>query len=167
MNKKIIIAILVVIIIAAGAFFMFGQSLLKADTQINLLNRDTIQNGEQLEFELKDANGNPVAGQVLNITFNDKNYSVATDDNGKAYLFITGIDVGKYNVSVSYGGNDKFNGCTATFNIEVTNDAPDNPATRTISNSVVSTQNNQTSGNNTGNSTGNSSGSGLNTISGN
>ena len=161
MNKKIIIAILVVIIIAAGAFFMFGQSFLKADTQINLLNKDTIQNGEQLEFELKDANGNPVAGQVVNITFNDKNYSVSTDDNGKAYLFITGIDVGKYNVSVSYGGNDKFNGCTATFNIEVTNDAPDNPATRTISNSVVSTQKNQT----TANSTGNSSGSGNNTSS--
>ena len=32
-----------------------------------------------VQVNLKDANGNPVAGQVLNITFNDKNYSVATN----------------------------------------------------------------------------------------
>ena len=43
MNKNIIIAILVVIIIAGAAFFMFGQSNGKTDTQINFLGNKTLQ----------------------------------------------------------------------------------------------------------------------------
>ena len=90
MNKNIIIAILVVIIIAGAAFFMFGQSNGKTGTQINFLSEKTLQNGEQIQFELKDAQGKAIASQPVNITFNNEKYQVTTDENGKGYLTVDG-----------------------------------------------------------------------------
>ena len=57
MNKNIIIAILVVVIVAAGAALIFGQQNGKTDTQINFLNNETFQNGEQVVFGLNDSQG--------------------------------------------------------------------------------------------------------------
>ena len=54
MNKNIIIAILVVVIVAAGAALIFGQQNGKTDTQINFLNNETFQNGEQVVFGLNE-----------------------------------------------------------------------------------------------------------------
>ena len=71
MNKNIIIAILIVIIIAVGAAFALGQFNGKTGTQINFVNDDTIQNGEQVIIELKDSNGKPIAGEIVNITYNN------------------------------------------------------------------------------------------------
>jgi hypothetical protein len=142
MNKNIIIAILVVIIIAAGAAIMFGHSTGKIDTQINFLNNDTIQNGEKLQFELKDTQGNPVTSQVLNISYNNEKYSVTTDQNGKGYLYISGENDGKYDITVQYAGNEKYNGCDGKFSITITSEAPDNSAPQTSDQSTASTEQN-------------------------
>ena len=54
MNKNILIAILIVIIIALGAAFALGQFNGKTNTQIDIKNNETFQNGEQVQFQLKD-----------------------------------------------------------------------------------------------------------------
>ncbi len=137
MNKNIIIAILVVIIIAIGATLVLGQG--KENTQINIINNETFQNGEQVQFELKDSKGNAISGQNVSIIFNkNETYSVNTDSNGKGYLLISGEDNGKYEIEVKYDGNNKYNGCSAKVTINITSDVPDRPATQT-STSVVST----------------------------
>ena len=98
MNKNIIIAILVVIIIAVGAAFVAGQYG-KINTQINFINNETFQNGEQVVFELKDAQGNALSGKIVNITYNkNETYSMTTDQNGKGYLTISGEAAGKYDI---------------------------------------------------------------------
>ena len=147
MNKNIIIAILVVIIIAGAAFFMFGQSNGKTDTQINFLGNKTLQNGEQIQFELKDAQGNVLAGQTVNITFNNEKYQVTTDENGKGYLTVDGEEAGSYEVTVDYGGNDKYNGCTGKITLTVTDGEADNPASETNNEATANTNGNgKTSG---------------------
>lgn len=154
MNKNIIIAILVVIIIAVGAALMFGQSNAKTETQINIISDDSVQNGEQVQFELKDTKGNAISGQDLNITFNNQKYTMPTDQNGKAYLTISGQSAGSYDVSAEYGGNDKYDGCTAKTKITITDGEPDNPATQTDGNSVQTTDdtdNNNDNNNNNNN----------------
>lgn len=148
MNKNLIIAILVIVIIAIGAAFVLGQNG-KMDTQINIINNETFQNGEQVQFELKDSQGNAISGQIVNITFNDKEYSITTDQNGKGYLTISGIDAGKYEIEVKYAGDDKYNGCDAKDTITITDDLADNVGTQT-SDAAASTNNN------TGNSNGTS-----------
>lgn len=138
MNKNIIIAILVVIIIAAAAVFMFGQNS-KLDTQINFLSGDSLANGDQLEFELKDAQGNPIANQIVNLTFGDEKYSLVTDENGKGQVVISEESAGKYDVSVDYGGDDKHNGCSGKTTVSITDDSNDSSnTTSTNSSSSVS-----------------------------
>lgn len=122
MNKNIIIAILVVIIIAAVAAFALSQPATtdgKLNTQINFLSQNNLKNGDQIQFELKDAQGQAVAGQIVNITYNNEKYSVVTDSSGKAFLTIAGEAAGQYDVTVDYKGNDKYNGCTAKTTVTV------------------------------------------------
>ena len=140
MNKNIIIAILVVIIILGGAALLFGQSINKVNTEIKIIGDASLQNGEQVQFVLKDAQGNPISGQEWKITYNgNEKYSVTTDQNGKGYLSISGEDGGKYDVEVKYAGNDKYNGCTAKETLTITDDLPDNPSSGTASVSTAST----------------------------
>lgn len=148
MNKNVIIAILIVIIVAAGAAIFLGHSSGgKVETQINFLNKGTIQNGEQVTFELKDANGNPIAGETVKLTYNtNEKYSVVTDNDGKGHLFISGEDDGKYDIVADYAGNDKYSPCTAKTTINITADAPDNEATQTSGNSVANTDDNNNNG---------------------
>ncbi|WP_407430961.1 Ig-like domain-containing protein [Methanobrevibacter sp.] len=152
MNKNIIIAILVVIIIAAGAAFMFGQ-IGKTKTEIKIINNETFQNGEAVQFELKDDKGNAIAGQTLNITYNNgtEKYSVTTDDKGKGHLMISGEKAGKYEIEISYAGNDKYAPSTAKDVITITDDLADNLAKKTPGKSVASTNdyNNKPKNNNT------------------
>lgn len=150
MNKNIIIAILVVIIIAVVAAFVFTQPATTTDgklnTQINFLSENTLKNGDQIQFELKDAKGNAVTGQIVNITYNNEKYSVVTDNSGKAFLTIAGEDPGKYDVTVDYNGTDKYNGCTAKTTVTV-EEGTSTAAANSTANSTASTSayNNATS----------------------
>lgn len=125
MNKNIIIAILIVIIIAVVGIFVFhpGSADGKLNTQINFLSESSLQNGDQIQIELKDAQGNAVANQVVNFTYEangiQENYSVLTNDVGQAFLVLSNENVGDHQVTVSYGGNDKYNPCTATQTITI------------------------------------------------
>lgn len=147
MNKNIIIAILIVIIIAVVAAFALSHPAQtqdgKLNTQINFLSKDTLKNGEQIEFELKDAQGKAIAGQKVNISYSDKgkvqNYSVITDNNGKGYLTINGESAGSYEVTINYGGNAQYNGCTAKKTITVEEGTSTQNATQTPANSTTST----------------------------
>lgn len=148
MNKNIIIAILIVIIIAVVAAFALSHPAQtqdgKLNTQVNFLSKDTLKNGEQIEFELKDAQGKAIAGQKVNISYSDKgnvqNYSVITDNNGKGYLTINGEAAGTYDVTINYGGNAQYNGCTAkkTITVEEGTSTQSN-TTQTPANSTTST----------------------------
>ena len=142
MNKNIIIAILIVVIIGVGAVFVLGQYG-KTNTQINIINNETFQNGEHVQFELKDAQGKALSGKTLNITFNNQKYSVTTDQNGKGYLILFDAPSGKQELVVKYAGDDKYNGCEAKETITITDEAADHPASQTDSASTASTGNNK------------------------
>ena len=114
MNRNVIIAIIIVIIIAVvGAFVLTNHgSTEKIDTKINCLSDNgTLKNGDQIEFELKDVNGNPIAGEQLNITYSNGNdtHTVVTDSNGKYSLILEDVAEGDNIVIVKYTGNDKYN----------------------------------------------------------
>lgn len=104
MNKNIIIAILIVIIIAVVAMFAFSQPQAttqdgKINTQINFLSQNTLKNGDQVQFELKEVQGAAIAGQTVVISYDDgsgsiQKYTISTDQNGKGFLTISGEDAG-------------------------------------------------------------------------
>lgn len=148
MNRNIIIAAIAIIAIAVVGAFVFSHPATTTDgkinTQINFLSGDTLQNGNQVQFELKDAQGNLLAEQTVAISYDDhsgnvQTYKIITDSTGKGYLTIDGEDAGTYDITITYDGNDKYNGCSAKQSITVEDGTYEEPTETTDTNSTTST----------------------------
>lgn len=166
MNKNIIIAILIIIIIAVVGIFVFHPGATtedgKLNTQINFLSQSNLKNGDQIQIELKDAQGNALANQVVNFTYQangqDEKYSVVTDNQGKAFLVLSNEDAGQHQVNVSYAGDAKYNPCTASQTITI-EEGESSSTESTPTNSTASTiaHDNRTSSSSSGSSSSSSS----------
>ena len=96
MNKNIIIAILIVIVVIAVGVAAYNMNANgqngKENTSIQFLSQDNLKNGDQIQFVLKDANGNALANQHVNITYVEngqtQTYSIITDQSGKGFLVL-------------------------------------------------------------------------------
>ena len=126
MDKHKIIILALIVVIAAllvGMAFTMMPNMAKQDTKLKFKSNSTLTEGDSLKIKLTDANGTAIADQTINITIKDKkgasdNHSVVTNEKGVGTLKLD-KNSGKYNVTVSYGGNDKYNGCNVTKKITV------------------------------------------------
>ena len=138
MDRKIIIALIIIVLIALAGLISFSTGI-KGDTQINFLTGPNLKNGDQIQFELLDAQGNALANQNINITFsgnNEKqNFTITTDDQGKGALILKDENSGNYSISVSYGGDDKHNGCSANQKIIIGDETSENSGNYTYDSS--------------------------------
>ena len=112
MNRKIILLVLSVFIVAVAAGSVLAADA-KVNTEIKMLSEKTLKNGDDIEFQLKDAQGNVIASQKINISFeaNGKfeNYTIITDKDGKGHLILYNEELGNHKVIINYIGNDKYN----------------------------------------------------------
>jgi hypothetical protein len=124
MDKKLIIAVIIILILAVVGVFALTQGSVKADTQINFLSQNTLKNGDQVQFVLTDAQGNPIANQEVTISYESngeiQNFTITTDSEGKGGLLLSDQPTGEHKISVSFNGNDKYNACVGemVFTIE-------------------------------------------------
>lgn len=94
-----------------------------------------MKNGESIEVELKDDQGNVLSGQNVTITYEEngkyENYSLISDGTGKVYLTLDNEPAGAHKVTATYNGTSRFNGCSAekTINIEESNIAENTQST--------------------------------------
>ena len=129
MNTRnlIIIAICVILLLIVGflAFTLTQDHSQngKINTEINFLRGETLKSGESVEFQLKDADGNPIIGENITILFEEdgenQTYTIVTDNVGKGSLALNNEMPGTYNVYVSYNGTTRFNGCNASQTITI------------------------------------------------
>ncbi len=123
-NKIIIIALIVIIAaLLVGMVAMMVPNMAKKDTTLTFKGNSTIDEGGSIKIKLTDDNGNVIAGQTVNVTVKDKDkassyYSVETNDQGIGTLKLD-KDAGKYDVTVTYAGNDKYKSCNATKKITI------------------------------------------------
>jgi ABC-type Na+ efflux pump permease subunit len=125
-NRNIIIMLLVVIAILAVAIgvMMFNQSHAKEATKIKITSDKEQYEGGKLSVELKDLNGTALSKEVVNVTVTDKKGKVVVDDvvktnsKGKAKLDLD-LKKGKYNVTVTYGGNENYTGTNSTQKLSI------------------------------------------------
>jgi ABC-type Na+ efflux pump permease subunit len=122
-NKMIILALIVVIAaLLVGMAAMMMPNMGKQDTKLKFKSNSTLTEGDSLKVKLTDANGTAMANQTVNIIITNKNkstdHSVVTNEKGVGTLKMD-KNAGKYNVTVSYGGNDKYNGCNVTKKITI------------------------------------------------
>ncbi len=125
MDKNKIMIIVLIAIIAAllvGIFAMMPNTN-KQDAKLTFKSDSSLEEGSPLKIKLIDANGTAISNQTVNVTITDDDssnsyYSVVTSEKGIGKLNLD-KSPGKYNVTISYGGNDQYNGCNATKKIKI------------------------------------------------
>jgi len=116
-NKNIIIILVVAIVIIAAAVgvALLNPTSAKEPSKIKITS-DKEQCGDgALSIKLTDINGTPISKEIVNITVTSSKGKVVVDDvvktdsKGKASLDFN-LNEGKYDVNVTYGGNDNYTG---------------------------------------------------------
>ena len=123
-KNKIIILVLIAIIAAllVGIVAMM-PNITKQDTKLQFEGNSTLTQGDSIKIKLTDSNGTVIANQTVNVTITDKDnssdyHSVVTNDKGIATLKLDKTP-GNYKISINYNGNDKYEGCNASKNVNV------------------------------------------------
>ena len=125
-NKNIIIMLIVIIVIlvaALGVMFLQANNT-KESTIIKITSNKTLTEGDNLSIKLTDSNSTAISNETVKITILDKkgkaivNETVKTNSKGKANVDLD-LKKGKYNVTVTYGGNDNFTGSNATQKLTI------------------------------------------------
>ena len=125
-SKNIIIILLVIIVILAAAigFTVLNPMHAKEPTKIKVTSNKTLSEGDDLSVKLTDLNKTPLSKQNVNITVKDSkgkvvaNKTVKTNDKGNAKLDLN-LKKGKYDVSVTYGGNENYTGNNTTQKLTI------------------------------------------------
>ena len=122
-NKILIIALIVIIVALLVGLVAMMPNTNKQDTKLTFKSNATLKEGGSLQMMLTDANGTAISNQTVNVTITDKDnssdyHSVVTNAEGIGSLNID-KSAGEYEITVSYGGNEQYNGCNATKKITI------------------------------------------------
>lgn len=142
-NKNIIIILLVIIVILAAAigFALLNPMHAKEPTKIKITSDKEQYEGGELSIQLTDLNKTPLSKEIVNVTITNSKGKVVVDDvvktnsKGKAKLDLD-LKKGKYNITVSYGGNENYTGNNTTQKLTIKEEVVE----ETRSNQQVSSQ---------------------------
>ena len=106
-RRTAVIAIVAIVLIAMVS--MIYISMNTSNTKIAITCNDTLQNGEYILCELKDDYRHPIQGQIIDLKILDDSgwaykYNITTDDLGRGYIQLSGLDNGNYTVHANFNG---------------------------------------------------------------
>ena len=125
-NRNVIIALIAVIVVLAvvlGVMFLHPGNA-QQPTKLKITSDDKLYKGDELSIQLTDSNKTGLSGEIVNITIANSKGKVVVDDvvktnsKGKAKLELN-LKEGKYQVKVSYGGNENYTGDNDTQKLTV------------------------------------------------
>ena len=125
-NKNIIIILIVIIVILAAAigFTVLKPMHAKEPTKVKITSDKEQDEGGKLSIQLTDLNKTALSKEIVNVTITDSKGKVVVDDvvktnsDGNASLDLD-LKKGKYNVTVSYGGNENYTGNNTTQKLTI------------------------------------------------
>ena len=126
-NKNIIILLFVIIVILAAVlgYMLLNPTSAKEPTKIKITSdKEQFEEDGQLSVKLTDLNNTAISKEIVNITITNSkgkvvvDNAVKTDSKGKAKLDLD-LKKGKYNVTVSYGGNENYTGNNTTQKLTI------------------------------------------------
>ena len=123
MNRNILIVLIIIFLIILAGIIAFSQFATKEDSKLTFISNASLKNGDMVEFQLTDTQGNVIANQNISISFGAngtyEQHSIITDNNGKGALLLNDEEPGNYNVNVTYAGSEQYNGCSASQNMTI------------------------------------------------
>ena len=142
-NKVIILLIaLIVIILVVGGIFLTNP--FKKDSKLEMLSNDTAFVDSAFSVKLMDLENKSIANGSINVAIMDSNQkvvsnqSIKTNNDGEASLHLSNISEGNYTVKVTFNGNDKYNNCSLTHNLELKDHHVDTISTDSVTSNVDS-----------------------------
>lgn len=122
-NNIIILALIIIVVTLLIGIFAMIPNTNKQSTNLTFYGNSTINEGDSIEIKLTDNNGTPISNQTVNVSITDKDkfsdyHSVVTNEKGVGILKLD-KNSGEYEISISFSGNDKYNGCNATKKITI------------------------------------------------
>lgn len=146
-NKNIIIILVVIIVVLAAAIGVMLLNPINAKEPIKIkITSDKEQyEGGELSIKLTDLNKTPISKEIVNITITNSKGKVVVDDvvktdsKGKVKLDLD-LKKGKYNVTVSYGGNENYTGNNTTQKLVIKEEVVEAQVTSSNSNAESSSQ---------------------------
>ena len=142
-NKMIVVILVAIIIALLVCIFAVMSNSNKVDSKLEIMGNDTLNEGDNLQVKLTDVNGTALVNQSVNVTITDENktsdyHSVVTNEEGVGSLKLE-KSAGKYNVTISYSGNDNYSACNATkkITLEKVVEEPETKVTSTNSNDEI------------------------------
>lgn len=125
-NKNIIIILVIVIIILAAAIgvVLFNQATAKDPAVLKITSDNKLDKGKDLSVKLTDTGNRPIQGEIVNVKITDSKGKSVVDDvvktNSKGIAKLSlDLDEGKYDVNVTYEGNDNFTGTNDTQKLTI------------------------------------------------
>ena len=123
-NKLIIIALVAII---AVLLVLIGLTILpdmqKEECNIEITSSELVKDNDNITIKLSDLNNNPIADRNIKISLinsnNSQEYSVKTDSNGIATLALSEDNIGTYNVTCTFDGDDKYKETSASKEITI------------------------------------------------
>lgn len=123
-NKIIIVGLIVVIVALLAALAFMMQEPPKDVSKLKITSNSTLYEGDALVAKLTDVNGTPLENKNVSVVILDKNNDVVlnkslqTNDKGKIKVDLD-LEKGKYEVEMSFGGDDKFNSTSTTQKLKI------------------------------------------------
>lgn len=112
-NKAIIIGLVLIIAVLA---ILIGLTVIpnmsKKDCNIEITSSELLKDNENITIKLSDLNNNPIANKNIKISLSNSNntqeYTVKTDSKGIATLTLSEDNVGTYNVTCKFEGDETY-----------------------------------------------------------
>lgn len=119
-NKIIIIglvAVIAVLLVLIGLTVI--PNMIKEDCSLEITSPDQLKDNENLTIKLSDSKNNPIGDKNIKISLNNTEYNVKTDSNGTASLALSEDNIGTYNVTCTFKGDDKYKESSTSKEITV------------------------------------------------
>lgn len=123
-TKRIVVICICVIIIVLGICTAFIES--KEDCTLTITNEEFTEDNP-LIIKLTDSKGNPIPNKTVKVSFSNSENSyvlVNTTDEKGVLTVTTPSDIGTYNVTCNFEGDDKYNYVSTTKSITIKKSEP-------------------------------------------
>ncbi len=132
MDNKVIVIIGVIIVIAIFVALFLNFNVSKDEAMITMISNSSIKENSSIKLKLTTLNETPISNQTVNIKIIDENgtideYSVKTNEKGRAEVKLNKIKSGEYKVNFTYDGNDKYKSSNLSKEIKIEENVVDNP----------------------------------------